>query len=190
MLADPGREGMNALEQTYASGSNHELVMAFSLLHLESLLKHLKGHEANEGTLRSKALGAHRQWPLWHGQKERSFFVLPTNKDGLPRPQWVRAACRSEAVLGVAEKDPTSTVLSVGELESLSKHIDALMDIVKHQDYGCLWTDIRQTVVRPASRAHIGAYPLAEAGFFASPQEAMAFHHALALEDELESAHE
>lgn len=190
MLADPGAEGLKELEQTYASNSDHELLMAFSLPHLKRLLEHLKGHEANEGSLRSKALGAHREWPQWHEQQERSFLVLPTNANGTPQPQWVRAACRSEALLGVAEKDPASTILSVGELESLSKHIDSLEALVEHQDYGRLWTDLRTTVDRPASRAHIGAYPLAKAGFFHSPQEAMAFHHALALEDELESTDE
>ena len=89
---------------------------------------------------------------------------------------------RSQALMAAKTAKPEHIVLTVGDLDAFSTQVQAMRQAVDRQDFGAVWTDLRRQAPHPASRAQIAAYPLAAAGVFSTPQEAMAHHQALFLE--------
>lgn len=180
VLADPGREGLEVLQQTYPETSHHRLLMAFSLDQLERLEATLRDSEASEGALHSQATVPERDWPQWRRTTPGSYLVFQGDAQK-HSAHWVRALSRSQALMAAQAAKPELVTLAVGEMDAFSEHLGAMRTVVQNQDFGSVMTDLRRQVLRPASRVQIAAYPLAAAGLFATPQEAMEKHQALFL---------
>ena len=181
ILADPGPAGLEVLRQTYPEAGPHSLLMAFSLDQLEQLEQRLREGEATEGALQAKVVAPERDWPQWQHAHPGSYLVFQANEQDACA-HWVRALSRSQALMAAKTAKPEHIVLTVGDLDAFSTQVQAMRQAVDRQDFGAVWTDLRRQAPHPASRAQIAAYPLAAAGVFSTPQEAMAHHQALFLE--------
>lgn len=181
VLADPGPAGLEVLRQTYPEAGPHALLMAFSLEQLEQLEHRFHEGEATDGALQAKAAAPERDWPQWQDAHAGSYLVLQTHENDTCA-HWVRALSRSQALMAAKTAKPDHIVLTVGDLNAFSSQVQGMRKTVERQDFGSVWTDLRRQATHPASRAQIAAYPLAAAGLFSTPQEAMAHHQALFLE--------
>lgn len=182
VLADPGADGLSVLQSTYSDAAHHSLLMAFSLDQLERVEEKLRDSEAEDGALHAQAALPQRTWPHWAPVAPGSFLVFQANPEGV-RARWVRALSRAQALLTAQEACPKDVTVTVGELEAFSEQLQQMREAVSTQNFGRVMTDLRRHVDHPASRVQIMAYPLAAAGLFSSPEEAMAAHQALFLED-------
>ena len=183
VLADEGQAGLHALQKAYPPSAPHALAMAFALPSLLRLQAHLRENEAEQGVLDASVMELSRSWPTWWPDHSHSFFALGLDPlTQKPVSTWVQGLSRGEAALAFQRVMPGHSLVSVGDLEGFEKHIKRLDEVVALQDYGALWCDLRTEVPRPASRAHITAYPLAALGHYPTAQQAMAAHQALFLE--------
>lgn len=181
VLADASMEGLAAIRRAYPDGSAFPVAMAFSLAHLRQLNQALGESEASDGALQASALQADRAWPAWASDGQGSFLTWFAHDGQHADTRWVRAGNRGAALLALAQAEPGAQLLGVGDLGQFERELARLERVVADQDFGQVWTDLRR-VDRPATRAHIAAYPLARQGMFPSPEAAMAAHQALFLD--------
>ncbi len=186
VLADAGTHGLKALQHAYPPTSQHALALAFPLTALVALCRGLEEHEADSGALSASALESDRHWPSWLPHGPGSVLALSYDPlSGTPEASWIRTEARGEAVVAIHRTRPGHALLAFGELEVLKSRTQSLEQVVAEQNFGAVWLDLRTQVSKPATRAHISAYPLAALGHYSTPQIAMAEHQAMFLEDDI-----
>lgn len=187
VLCDP-ISGLDCLQQAYASpASSHTLVMAMSLAHLRRLRVAIEAEAGRAEVVDARALGATREWPLWLSAHD-SLFVALVDQSGEARSVWVCASTHAEAHAALMLAYPGVVVMGLGSLSVFQVQAERLERVLLAQDFGAISQDLRTAVERPATTAHLTAYPLAALGLFPTPAHAMAAHQAMFLDDEVELA--
>lgn len=167
--------------------AGRSLVMAFSLAHLRRLHSAIAADAADADVIDAAALGVARTWPSWMPASPTMFIALAHERSRAVS-LWVRASSRAEALAAIARSNPQAQVMGAGSLAEFEDHLARLERVLSGQDFGALARDVRSSVDRPATQAHILGFPLASMGLFPSPAHAMASHQAMFLEDEAELA--